>query len=197
MVKEDYREKIEEDRQQVEIEAEKSRLSRSARKNKPRKSYGMKILLVVFIFIPLSFLIYFKFFYFPEGPETASKPDKNEVQVETTTSPGNSSSTDAVVEDEEKKKEEELAAKKAEEEKKAKEAAKKAEEERLAKEEAERKAAAEAEKAKARTHVVQTGDTLYSIAMKYYKDPSAVDKIVRANGIVNNNITVGSTLILP
>ena len=214
MAKDDYREKIVEDRQEIEIESEKSRMSRTSRKKKPRKSYGMKILLVIFIFIPLSFLIYFNWFYKPEVDETAQTKATNEVQVETSNTPKQSDDERATssekddASNESEKTDEEAAAKKAEEEKKA-------EQERLAKEEQEaeeasKKAAEEAKKAEeekrkqeeqeaanARKHVVQPNDTLYSIAMKYYKDPAAVDKIARANGIKNNNITVGSTLILP
>lgn len=215
MAKEDYREKIEEDRQEIEIESTPSRISRASRKHKKkqRKSYGMKVLLVVFIFIPLSFLIYFNWFYEPKPVEKAESKSTNEVQVVTSNTPNKEDAPNNAGADEEKD-QSDAEAKKAEAAKKAEEeAARKAEEERLAQEkeaeEASKQAAEQAKKAEeekrkqeqqaqsARKHVVQPNDTLYSIAMKYYKDPSAVDKIAKANGIKNNNITVGSTLILP
>ena len=62
MSKEDYREKIEEDRQEIELEGEHSRLPRSKLKTKKRKSKLMPTLLVIFIFIPLAVLLYLTVF---------------------------------------------------------------------------------------------------------------------------------------
>ena len=44
------------------------------------------------------------------------------------------------------------------------------------------------------TYIVQKGDTLYSISLKYGTTPSA---IIRENNIKNNILTVGQTLIIP
>ena len=44
------------------------------------------------------------------------------------------------------------------------------------------------------TYVVQKGDTLYSIALKYGTTPNA---IVRKNNLKNNTLTVGQTLTIP
>lgn len=44
------------------------------------------------------------------------------------------------------------------------------------------------------TYVVQKGDTLYSIALKYGTTPNA---IIRKNNLKNNTITVGQVLIIP
>ena len=44
------------------------------------------------------------------------------------------------------------------------------------------------------TYVVQKGDTLYSIALKYGTTPNA---IIRKNNLKNNTITVGQTLTIP
>jgi len=204
MTKERYREKIEEDRLEIEVEKESTRMSRTNRNKKPRKSYGMKVLLVIFIFIPLACLLYVKFFYVPEVPDVAqSEENQNEVKYETTNLPSNSKVDDSK-EEEEDNNAEDLAAKQAEEEKKkAEEQAKKEEEQRLAEEkrkEEERKAAEEEKKqqeANRRKHVVQSGDTLFSIAMKYYNDPSAVDKIKKANNLSSNSIPAGFELVLP
>lgn len=102
---------------------------------------------------------------------------------------------------EQAKKAEEEAKKKAEEEAKKKAEAE-AEAKRKAEEEAKRKAEEDAKKkaeqnATAKKHIVHEKETLYSIAMKYYKDPSMVDKIRQANNLPDNNIRIGMTLILP
>ena len=44
------------------------------------------------------------------------------------------------------------------------------------------------------TYVVQKGDTLYSIALKYGTTPNA---IIRKNNLKNNTLTVGQTLTIP
>ena len=84
MAKKDYREKIEEDRQQIEVESELSRLSRSKHKGKKRKSPLISILLVTFILIPLSVLFYVKFMYEPTPPKTQQVTvDHEKVEMET------------------------------------------------------------------------------------------------------------------
>lgn len=49
----------------------------------------------------------------------------------------------------------------------------------------------------ARTHTVQAGETLYRIAVNYYNDPSAVDRIKQANNLTSNEISTGQQLVLP
>lgn len=49
-----------------------------------------------------------------------------------------------------------------------------------------------------RKHTVQLGETLYLIAERYYGDGEQMDKIVKANNILNpDNIEVGMELIIP
>ena len=55
----------------------------------------------------------------------------------------------------------------------------------------------EEEKKSQRTHIVQSNETLYRIAMNYYNDPNAVEKIKQANGLSSESIYVGQKLILP
>ncbi|MEE1132744.1 MAG: LysM peptidoglycan-binding domain-containing protein [Caryophanon sp.] len=50
---------------------------------------------------------------------------------------------------------------------------------------------------KARTHVVKEGETLYRIAVNYYGNGDAVERIKAANGLASNDIVVGKPLILP
>lgn len=193
MAKKDYREKIEEDRQQIEVETELSRLSRSKHKAKKRKNPLISILLVTFILIPLSLLVYVKFFYEPK-PSVTEEVESNNEQVEMQTN----AKTDEP-QDEQQEPEETEAEKQAAQEQAKKDAelaaAKKAEEEKKAEEA--KKAAEQAAQAQSKSHTVQPGDTLYSIAMKYYGDPGAVEKIRVANGLSSDSIPSGKTLVLP
>ncbi|MDN7244074.1 LysM peptidoglycan-binding domain-containing protein [Planococcus shenhongbingii] len=62
------------------------------------------------------------------------------------------------------------------------------------------KEAKEKAKSSQKTHVVQSGETLYRIAVNAYGAAGAnagVEKIKQANGLTSNEISVGSTLILP
>lgn len=208
MSREDYREKIEEGRQEIELEGEHSKLSRSKLKTRKRKSKLMPTLLVIFIFIPLAVLLYLTVIYDPSSPvetvevsndvvqvqknETPAVPEASEDKdkqeaPEKEQEPATSEELDQLSEDQEKALAEQQA--KAEAEKKAKE-----EEKRRIEEE---KRKAEEEKKSQRTHIVQSNETLYRIAMNYYNDPNAVEKIKRANGLGSESIYVGQKLILP
>lgn len=46
-------------------------------------------------------------------------------------------------------------------------------------------------------HKVQPGETVYRLAMKYYKSQSGIDIIKKANSLSSNEITVGQTLTIP
>lgn len=46
-------------------------------------------------------------------------------------------------------------------------------------------------------HQVQPGETLFRIAMNYYKSQQGVDRIKQANGLSSNEISVGQTLKIP
>lgn len=244
MGKQNYRDAIEKDRQEVNIlgNAAASRIAqRKAVKEKPKKTKSVLLttLFFLFILIPVSILIYVAFFYEPNDTLTAS-PSNNEVSLE---SPTPDAPLVPVV-TEEQEAEETAAAEKAEaaEVKQAAEAKAAAEKEaadKLAQQEADKEAAdkeaaqkaaaqAEAEKerqradaerqkqqaaaekkkqeapsapvAASKTHTVQSGETLYRIAVNTYGSAGAsagVEKIKSANGLNSNEITVGSTLVLP
>ena len=159
MTKEDYREKVEEHRQEIDLHNESgSKLSRASRHQKQGKKKQsnpmMKVLVFIFIFIPLSILGYVWLIFEPSASE-AEKVDveekKDDVIVEIVKQ--DSDSTKAAADDKEDKDEkpaekaDEEAVKKAEAEKQrlAAEQAKIAEQ-KLAKETA-AKDAAEAKKA--------------------------------------------------
>lgn len=46
-------------------------------------------------------------------------------------------------------------------------------------------------------HKVQPGETIFRLAMKYYKSQSGIDIIKEANSLPSNEITVGETLTIP
>ena len=224
MSKEDYREKIEEDRQEIELEGEQSRLSRSKLKTKKRKSKLIPTLLVTFIFIPLAVLLYLTVIYEPSSPVEVVEENNDVVQVQKNETPAVPEASEDKDKQEESEKEQgttsseeldklseaeqkELAAAqaaaaaeaaKAAEQKAKEEATKKAkeQEEKRKAEEEKRKAEEEAKKSQ-KTHTVQSNETLYRIAMKYYNDPNAVAKIKQANGLSSESIYVGQTLVLP
>lgn len=55
----------------------------------------------------------------------------------------------------------------------------------------------EIEKEEGAYHIVQPGETLYRISVKYYQSQEGIDKIRNANGITENEIKVGQKLIIP
>lgn len=224
MSKKDLKESIEEHRQSIDIEEEQpSRMSRSSRKvkKKQHKFPLMTTLTFILIGIPLMILIYVWGFYNPEQEEVVAENEGSELQLQTNTTASTSINEKKLVNegskteeatttndkqikknDDEKdterlaKEKEDEERKKAEEQKLAKE---QAEAERRAKEKAEeeKKKKEEEQKAETRKHTVVQGDTLYKIAKEYYKDPSAIEKIKRANNLRSDTISVGQTLILP
>lgn len=222
MSKEDYKEKVEEHRQEIDLQTEPaSRMSRTNRtkkiksKKQQRKSLSlMTILTFIFIFIPLLILVYVQFGYTPAEPEVAQQADESIVQLETNT-PSKANASVTTDEDEESKKtqdetatgsskeEEETAAaeeaqKVAAEQAKEAEAKKKAKEQAKAEAEAKEKAEAEA-KTQQKSHTVQSTDNLYRIALKYYGDgsPSNIEKIRQANNLSSDSISSGQVLIIP
>ena len=58
----------------------------------------------------------------------------------------------------------------------------------------------EADSARARTYVVQQGDSLYAISRKFYGDSSHIDRIFQANRqslASKNSLQLGQKLIIP
>lgn len=222
MAKEDYREKVEEHRQEIDLHNESgakiSRVARNRKGNaKKQKNPLMKILVVVFIFIPLSILGYVLFIFDPGTKATdATKANDNDQLVEIQKQDPNESKVvdsdneadeknDAQADDAEK---ERLAAEKAkaaeaqklEDEKKAKEAeeAQKVAAQKAKELEAKKKVEAERAKAARTTHTVQSTDNLYRIALKYYGDgsPANIEKIKAANNLTSDSISAGQVLVI-
>ena len=81
----DYLDKIEEYRQEVELDdvsKNRTRTRRTRTQNNAPKSPLMKILVVIFIFIPLSILGYVWFFYEPEVETVTPETDNSIVKIE-------------------------------------------------------------------------------------------------------------------
>ena len=153
MDKQNYRESVEKDRQEIAVErnsAPSRRAQRNASKEKPKKSKNMLLpaLFFIFILIPVTILIYVAFLFEPDDTLTTNEA-ANEVSVES----GSASPETAVIpgdedEQEETADEDQAAAdEQAKEEAAAKEAAEKAKAEKAqaAKVQAEKEAAAKAQ----------------------------------------------------
>ncbi|MCH7321211.1 LysM peptidoglycan-binding domain-containing protein [Solibacillus sp. MA9] len=216
MTKEDYREKVEEHRQEIDLHNESgaklSRTSRHQKKDKKKQSNPiMTLLVVVLIFIPLSILGYVWLFYEPSASE-AETVEENKDNVVLEIVKQNEDSTKDTADD---KGDEEKADdnkdkstdtdKKAEQEKErlAAEEAKKAEEaQKIAAQKAKalevKKKAEDAAKVQQKTHTVQSTDNLYRIAIKYYGDgsPANIEKIKSANNLTTDSISTGQVLVI-
>ncbi len=207
----DYLDEFEVHRQEVELDEVSKRRTRtrsSRKQNNAPKSPLMKILVVIFIFIPLTLLGYVWFFYEPEIETAAPEIDSSIVHIEKNNTPAASPVVEEDKDEEEIKQNEEQDSSntstneievKEEEEQAIEQATQEAEQ--LLKEQQqkeEEKANEQSSNASsAKTHVVQTNDTLYSIAMKYYKDPTKVEAIKKANNLSSDSIPLGKELILP
>lgn len=162
MTKEDYREKVEEHRQEIDLHnesgAKMSRTSRQRKKSAKKQSNPiMTILTIVLIFIPLSILGYVWFFYEPStsASENVNVEEKDDIVLEIVKQdPKAPESPKATTDDEQEETNKEdkasantdAAANEAEKQRLAAEKAKKAEEKRAKEEAAEAKKAEEAQK---------------------------------------------------
>lgn len=216
MTKDNYREKVEKHRQEIELHKEPvsktSRVSRHRKQNvRKQKNPIMTILVVVFIFIPLSILAYVTFIFDPSASTNEKKVNEEKDQL-VEIHKQDPKATAANLEDDEEDSNEAL---KEEEEKerlaaeKAKEAEENLVDDQKAKEiEASQKVAAQKAKeqekekqesqAQQKTHTVQSTDNLYRIALKYYGNgsPAIIDKIKAANNLSSDSISAGQVLVI-
>lgn len=204
MTKKDYREKIEEHRQEIELDDTPSRMSRSNKNQINNKSKLLRNLTIAFILIPALVLIYVTFFYEPKLQES-NEVDQPPIEVQTNKPSNNNSAANENENDTEDEKAKEEAALK---EKEAAEAAAKAEADKKAKEEAdklaqqkaqeeEQKKREEQQAASSTTYTVKPGDTLYSISRAHYNGEIRVQGIIQANNLSTESITVGQVLVIP
>ena len=141
MAKDNYREKVEEHRQQIDLhnesEAKMSRVSRHRKKGaKKQRNPLMTLLVIVFIFIPLGILGYVLFIFDPgaNADTNVAKEAEKDQLVEIQKQDPKEVKVEESAEDDEKADADATAKEQAEKEKLAAEAAKKAEQEKVSEE---------------------------------------------------------------
>lgn len=216
MSQEDYREKIEEHRQAINIEpAHETNPTRMTRRqlhgnqNKKKKKDNrnnklLTVLAIIFILIPVSMLVYFGLFAKDNSEKT--EIDHGGVQIETNEdnlsnkmikTSSNEEKKLTAQEKAKKAKAEKIAAeKKAAKEKAAQEKAAQAEKEAAKVKEKQQQIYNEA-KAAGRLYNVKQGETLESIAIQFYGSDAGIAIIKEANGITGDNIPPGTTIAIP
>jgi len=219
MSKEDYRDKIEEHRQSINIEKPNSRQSRSRiakTKNPKRRDPLMTILTVIFIFIPLVILVYVWGFYSPTTPSQAQGNEESE-SVEYAKNekiedndPINDEPVlidDTVDENKEKDDKSEDVKQDSKQNNKNEESKQDdpKEDEQITKEKTstetenngqakDKQTSEDNVQLKENKHKVKSGDTLYSIAVG---NNTTVDAIMEANGLSTPDIRVDQILLIP
>lgn len=222
MSKKDYREKIEEHRQSIEIEEDTptTRLSRSQRRKKKKKSKEtpfLTFLTVLLIGIPLAILVYVWGFWEPDKENVAAEKEEeglvevqrnveainpNEVEQEADDEEAEKANKEVKeTEDEEKveKKESQVVKNNAKDvqDSSSKKVANKNNEQNNDSP-AKQKEETSSSSNEVKIHKVSANDTLYSIAKKNYSDPiKGVEKIKAANNLSSDVITPGQELIIP
>lgn len=194
MANNDYQKKLEEHRKPIEEPETLSRRSRHVKKKKKKssakpKNWFLPTLFTIGIVLPVILFIYAYFFYDPMANE---RPDNQQV-VQLDVKPV------TPIEQEQEETEEEPAEEQVEptESQDASEQEQPEEQPVVEEEEEEEEQPVEEPVQPQRTHTVQSSETLYRIAMNYYNDPSAVDRIKQANNLTSNEISVGQVLVLP
>jgi len=204
MNQDDYQKKIDEHRQSIGVEDEEVELLRSRRrsnsgKKTKKKSRNILIptLFFIFILIPVCIFLYVQFIYTPKDTEEVQESGIIQVETKTiTNSPkeeeeeNKASAEDKEVDQAPVTEEPEVEEPKAEQPK--------TEQPKVEKPKVEQpKVEQPKQETPSRTHIVKENETLYRIAVNYYKDPNAVEKIKAANGLSSNDISAGQKLILP
>lgn len=191
MNQDDYQKKIDEHRQSIDTDISGSRRSRRSNYAKKTKKKSKNLLIpslfFIFILIPVCMFIYVKFFYTVNNEKEVA--NQGIIQVETNPISNNEEK------EEETEVEEPITETTPETEVKDESTEQQTEEVNLEPEKEVKEEPKEVNPSK--THIVQANETLYRIAINYYKDPNAVEKIKEANGLTSNNISAGQKLILP
>lgn len=206
MKRDDYLEKIEQHRQEIQIEEngeDRIRSRRELRSNgrrngskKPAKKSSklLTTMFGIFILIPVGVLIYVSAFYEPDTMETATKDNQFKMEVNTPEKDETKSDEieSPIVEDNNETAEveqpnaDDSVAAPAEPDENLESAPAEEQPEEV-----------ETPSAEERTHVVAPGETLFRIAMNYYGSPDGVETIKDANGLSSNEISAGQTLRIP
>ena len=201
MNQDDYQKKIDEHRQSIGVEDEQTELrsrrrSTSGKKAK-KKSKNMLIptLFFIFILIPVCTFLYVQFVYTPE--ETEEVQESGIIQVETKTITNAPKEEENVAQEEDKEVEQAPEKEEPKVEEPKVEVPKTEEPKTEQPKVEEPKVEQPKQETSSKTHVVKENETLYRIAVNYYNDPTAVEKIKSANGLSSNAIAAGQKLVLP
>ncbi|MEK4285161.1 LysM peptidoglycan-binding domain-containing protein [Ureibacillus sp. FSL K6-0165] len=214
MSKNDYRKKIEEHRQSIEIKDSNTRLSRSERRRKKKKSKETPLLTtltVILIGIPLAILIYVWGFWNPgDNEEVAVDKDENliEVQRNNAVAASNKDEKDKADENKEKESSSEATEKEVKKDSEAKSSEKEpitdSSHKQTEKDDSSKKnensppQQHEKQKENVKVHTVSANENLFRIAKQYYSDPmSGVEKIKAANNLSSDIISPGQSLVIP
>lgn len=208
MNQDDYQKKIDEHRQSIHVEDENVELRSRRRSNsgkkakKKSKNILLPTLFFIFILIPVCIFLYVQFIYTPKDTEEVQEAGIIQVETKTITNSPKEEEEEKEAAAEDKKVEEASVTEEPKVEEPKVEQPKieqpKTEQPKVEKPKVEEPKVEQPKKeTPSRTHIVKENETLYRIAVNYYKDPNAVEKIKSANGLSSNAISAGQKLILP
>ncbi|MFJ8065164.1 LysM peptidoglycan-binding domain-containing protein [Psychrobacillus sp. NPDC096426] len=196
MNQDDYQKKIDEHRQSIGVEDEQVELRSRRRSNSGKKSKKksrnvlIPTLFCIFILIPVCFFLYVQFIYTPEDTEEVQEGGIIQVETKTITNSPKEEENETPEEDKEVEQAPVPEEPKVEETKVEQPKTEQPKVEEPKKEQPK-------QETPSKTHIVKENETLYRIAINYYNDPNAVEKIKSANGLSSNDISTGQKLILP
>jgi LysM repeat protein len=218
MKKDDYRSEFEEHRQEIDFidnrpENETRQLPSRASKHrksrkKKRKSNHLMINTILGVFTLIPIIIFLSIvinLYYPNGKTTA-KVDDSRYPIETNENenagnPDNTGKEVAVNKDDEDDDDQEIDKNDASEDSNKESEQDDATGTNLGQDSVQggTTPVSKEEAKPAKTHTVIAGETLWRIAMKYYQtgDEATLEKIIKANGLLSNEIIAGQTLIIP
>lgn len=196
MANNDYQKKLDEHRKEIGESSTLSRQSRHKKKVKKKKaagsrSYFLPTLFTIGIILPIFLLMYAYFFYEPTANESPDTQQVVQLDVQPVTPPVDDE------EEEESEKPTEQVEPEPEPVEDEPEEQPVVQEPEVEEPEVQEPVEQPSQPEPTRTHTVQAQETLYRIAMNYYNDPSAVERIQAANNLPSTDIRVGQVLILP
>lgn len=192
MANNDYQKRLDEHRKPIDEPVTATRRARHQKKikkqsSKTPRSWFLPTLFTLGIISPIILFVYVSVFYNPLANEVPANQQVIQLDVQPVTP----------VQQEEEEEQEEQPVEEAEEVVEQEPVEQEPVEQELVEEVQEPVQQPEPQQPAARTHTVQAGETLYRIAVNYYNDPSAVDRIKQANNLTSNEISTGQQLVLP
>ncbi|MBM7705497.1 LysM peptidoglycan-binding domain-containing protein [Chryseomicrobium aureum] len=192
MANNDYQKRLDEHRKPIDEPVTATRRARHQKKikkqsSKTPRSWFLPTLFTLGIISPIILFVYVSVFYNPLANEVPANQQVIQLDVQPVTP----------VQQEEEEEQEEQPVEEVEEVVEQEPVEQEPVEQEPVEEVQEPVQQPEPQQPAARTHTVQAGETLYRIAVTYYNDPSAVDRIKQANNLTSNEISTGQQLVLP